>query len=372
MTFGSWEPHLPGEFSQRTPIAALSATPGRVDLFAVAEDGLLYTMWWRDGRWRGWVRLRVTKQIFSQRTRIAAVSAGLGSIDLIGVAADGGPYNASLRPSDFWRCWRGWDRIAVGQFTPSTPVTAAISVPGLLDLFAVGEDGVVYTASRLLAAAWQGWTPVPVAGRTFAQGTEVAAATAQVGLLSLFAVSVDGGAYTAWRDGDTPWQGWTRIGDGQFSPGTPIAAVSVQSGWIDLFAVGEDGGIYTAWWRGGAWQGWNGPVGQGVFDQFTPITAVSATPGGIDLFAVGEDGGAYQAAHRSDTSWSEWSRIAEGEFARLTPITALVSNQQTSVGLYAIGKGPGNLYTTWSPTGELDQPDNPNPSDPDPGVPLIG
>jgi hypothetical protein len=151
--------------------------------------------------------------------------------------------------------WQSWPPVLAGMFDPGTPVAVVSDQPGFIDLFAVGQDGRVWTAWFHPPQGWQGWQPV--LNGTFAQLTPVAAVNTRPGQVDLFAVGQDGRVWTAWFASPvfsaptTPrWQGWSPIGDEHFTVATGVAAVTSRLGQIDLFAVGRvPGQVRTAWFQ---------------------------------------------------------------------------------------------------------------------------
>jgi hypothetical protein len=247
-----------------TPLTSLARYWDQMDVFAVHQDGVVYSAWWNGDRWwkgnpwHGWYR--ISGQAFAQRTPIAALSRNRDQIDLFAVGLDGGVY------STWWNCypWYGWFRIADRSFEQQTPIAAVSRDRRRIDLFAVGDDGGVYSA---------GWSGEPWWNNP-------------------------------WHD-SSPWHGWSRIGGRDFAQRTPVAAVARMPDRMDLFAVGGDGGVYHAAW-GGVWGEWV-RVGHRAFAEHTPVAAVARMPDRMDLFAVGEDSGVYSAAWNG--VWDDWLRL---------------------------------------------------------------
>jgi hypothetical protein len=190
-----------------------------------------------------------------------------------------------------------------------------------MHLFAVGEDGRVYTARAAPdEKTWHGWTNVSE-GAVFSQGATVSALRDTAGEMHLFAVGEDGRAYTA---RGTPGQGeknkWSAIKAGVFHQGTIITSLLDAAGEMHLFAVGEDGRVYTAYAKPGQdqdqanWIGW-GPVARGVFHQGATASALLAAAGEMHLYAVGENGRAYTTHAKPGEDWPDWEYLsADGVF----------------------------------------------------------
>lgn len=76
---------------------------------------------------------------------VFAVSRSADRLDIFAVGQDGGIYSAAWSPG--MQKWRGWWRILDGVAAPGTMVTAAVRAPDFLDIFCVGSDRRVYTAA---------------------------------------------------------------------------------------------------------------------------------------------------------------------------------------------------------------------------------
>ncbi|MGH8897485.1 MAG: hypothetical protein ACRDZ4_10775 [Egibacteraceae bacterium] len=232
-----------------------------MDLFAVHPDGVIYSAWWNGSpRWKGepwndwyWIG----GQGFGQGTPIAALSRNRDQIDLFAVGLDGGVYSA------WWNCypWYGWFRIGGRVFPQQTSIAALSRNRRQIDLFAVGDDGGVYRAwwngkpwwnnPWRKSNPWHDWSRV--GGRVFPEGTPMAALSRKPDQMDLFAVGGDGGVCSASWNGT--WRDWFRVGGRVFPEGTPMAALSRKPDQMDLFAVGGDGGVYGASWNG-TWSDW--------------------------------------------------------------------------------------------------------------------
>jgi hypothetical protein len=331
-----WVQIRSGVFTPRTPIGA-AVDGSDLDLYAVGQDGPVYTSLWRGGpSWGSWAKVGSTT--FSQKTPIGAVARG-SKRDLYAVHDDGRVYSA------WWRSgpgWHEWAPIGHTPFPALTPVSV-VARGGDVDLFAVHDDGRVYSAWWRGGPDWGGWAPI--GNGRFTQLTPISA-VARGSDLDLFGVGTDGGLYTAWwRDDGSGWHDWTTMfGPGAFNQTTPIAAMTGDTN-LDLFGVGTDGAVYTAWWRHDS--GWHGldPIGIGVFNQFTPIAAV-ARGTNLDVFGVGTDSGVYTAWWRDGAaSWDGWHDIGSVQFPQQTPVTA-VTHDDTDVDLFAVDPN-GRVLTAW-------------------------
>ena len=103
--------------------------------------------------------------------------------------------------------WQGWPPVLTGTFEPGDPSRCSQRPPGSIDLFAVGQDGRVWTSWFHPPQGWQGWQhgPGPAVRPADAQSPWSATCPARI---DLFAVGQDGHVWTAWFHPPQGWQGW--------------------------------------------------------------------------------------------------------------------------------------------------------------------
>ncbi|WP_232792233.1 hypothetical protein [Actinacidiphila yeochonensis] len=131
--YGSWH-RLTGISTEGDP-AVVSAAPGRIDLFSVGTDGLLYHRTLTSGYWQQWVQV-------DQRTRFdaapAAASSEPGRIDLVG-RVGGDLVTASLVDGR----WNAWALVPTAGRITAAPALVS-RAHGALDAFVVRRaDGAV-------------------------------------------------------------------------------------------------------------------------------------------------------------------------------------------------------------------------------------
>ncbi|NUS11624.1 MAG: serine/threonine protein kinase, partial [Streptomyces sp.] len=131
--------------------AAVSAREGRVDLFALGTDGLLYRRTMAGGRWNAWSQV-------DERTHFdaapAAASSEPGRIDLVGRV--GGDLVTASLVGDRWNAWAVVP--TAGRITAAPALVSR--TPGSLDAFVVRKaDGAVLQLPYS-AGAWRPSTVV--------------------------------------------------------------------------------------------------------------------------------------------------------------------------------------------------------------------
>jgi len=297
-----------------TPVAAVTRNPSQLDLFITGNDGVVYTSWWTAGSdWSGLNGWRAIGGFFPADAPVTAVSRNPNQLDLFVVGNDGVVYTSWWTAGSDWSGINNNWRAIGGYFPPGSPVAAVSRNPNQLDLFVVGNNGVIYTSWWTAGSDWSGinnnWRAI---GGYFPPGSPLAAVSRNPNQLDLFVVGYNDVVYTSWWMAGSDWSGinnsWRAIG-GYFPPFSPVAAVSRNPNQLDLFITGYDGVVYTSWWAAGSdWSGINNnwrPIG-GYFPPSSPVAAVSRNPNQLDLFITGNDGLVY-------TSWwtagSDWSGI---------------------------------------------------------------
>jgi hypothetical protein len=334
-------------------LGAASAAEDELDVVVTGNDGVVYTSRWTAGSgWSGLGGWREIGGLFPVGEQVTAVARGRfrDQIDLFVVGGNGVAYTSRRPPGADWSGLAGWDAIG-GVFPVGAPVAAVSRHKDALDLFIAGGDGVVYTSESTTGSQWSGlagWRPI---GGLFPAGAPIAAVATDPGKLDLFIVGNDGVVYTSSWSTTSDWsglQGWSPLG-GVFPPGTPVSAVSGAGGQIDLFVVAYDGIVYTCERnRDGVWSGRAGwrPIG-GVFPLGSSVAAVSSAPDQLELFITGNDGIVYTERRTPGADWSGltgWRPIG-GLFPVGAPIAA-VSRRQDQLDLFVIGMN-GVVYTSW-------------------------
>jgi len=335
-------------------VSAVSRNPNQLDLFVIGTDGAVYTSSGSAGRdWSGignhW---RPIGGAFPVGAPVAGVAPKPNEIELFAVGKDGLVYNSWCTTDQDWSGARSHWRAMGGVFPIGGRVTALASRPDQLDLFIVGNDGVVYNSWRTAQDHWSGLRRWRAIGGVFPPGAEISAVARTPQQIDLFVTGNDGHVYTSWCTAGSDWSGigsrWRDIG-GTFPPGTPVTAVTGNPNRLDLFLVGFDGAVYTSCWT--PQQDWSWlanhwrPIG-GVFPIDARVTAVAPNPNRLELFIVGNDGVAYTNSWTAGQDWPElrgWRPIG-GVFPIGGPLSAVARNP-SQVDLFILGSD-GVVYTS--------------------------
>ncbi|MFG2143685.1 hypothetical protein ACGFRG_05730, partial [Streptomyces sp. NPDC048696] len=132
-----------------------------------------------------------------------------------------------------------------------------------LDVFVVGSDGVLYVLWEANNSAWA--QPIALSPARFAPpGAVVASAyqslTHDFHQLDAFVVGNDGALYVTWEQNNGPWSAPARITDGQFAaPGAPVSAVKYDHGYASVFVPRADKSLceFRMLEQSGKWTGPN-------------------------------------------------------------------------------------------------------------------
>ena len=250
--------------------------------------------------------------------------------------------------------WHGWWSIADLQVEPGSPVSVASRGANNLDVFVVGKDGGIYTAAwgPQTDSTWKGWWRI--SDLEAKPGSSVSVTSRGADWLDIFVVGNDGGIYTAsWNPAfEDGWHGWWRIGDIAVDPGSPVSVVSRSANKLDVFVTGSDGGIYTAAWEPGFTDGWHGwsRIGDLAADPESYIAAVSRGTDKLDIFVVGPDGKVQANGWepKFPCGWKGWQNVLDASFKPGSCLGA-ISRSSDWLDVFAASVD-SNVYTAaWNP-----------------------
>jgi hypothetical protein len=360
-----FQTHNNNYFPPFTHVIAISSNPGCIDLFAITDNaptskyGHVYTAWFHDNVWGpNWADIKpeslIGTKAFTKDTRLAGVSSNPGWIDLFAIGEDGYVYTTWFHGDN----WHDWTQIKGRQdqkFPSNAPISVVSNNPGWIDLFAIGEDGYIHTA-WFHDNVWGGWEnvlPESTPNSKFVKLTRVAALSANPKWIDLFANNEEGKMYTAWFHGDT-WHGWNQVGHLIINPKAPISVVSNNPGWIDLFIHGKlnsetlIGDLNNMCFHGNGWESWK-PVGFWINQR--DLAVISAVPGSMDLFAISDPTKSVMTKSFHENTWVGPVKIIHDSTSLKTlfplrgPIAA-VSSKPGCIDLFIVGSD-GRVYTAW-------------------------
>ncbi len=198
----------PGAARPDSPLAAVSRTPQRLDLFFIGTDGAVGSVVWE---------------------------AGVNS--------------------DNWP--EGFPVTKPGAARPDSPLAVASRTPPRTDVFFVGNDGAVGIVAWELGVDHEAWSEgFPVTKPGAARPDSPLAAVSRTQLrLDVFFVGIDGAVGSvAWEAGvnSDKWsEGFPVTKPGAARDASPLAVASRTPQRLDLFFIGTDGAVGSVAWEAG-------------------------------------------------------------------------------------------------------------------------
>lgn len=253
---------------------AITAWPGRYDLFVRGSDNALWHAW-HDGSWHGWESLGGMLSYDP-----AAISWGAGRFDLFARGSDN-----TLQYKYYDGVWHDWQ--SLGGYLGSDPAVSSWG-PGRLDVFVCSWFTDLY--HKRYDGAWHDFESLGGLSTTFP-----AAAAPASGQLYLFIHGYDNALW--YRHYDGKWQDW--VSQGKVVANQP-AATSPLSGQLAIFMRGSDNALKYRTYSSSTWHDWQSAAGY----LATPPSAASAGNGRIELIARGSDNTLQHGWY--DGAWHGW------------------------------------------------------------------
>ena len=160
----------PGSADPRSGVAAVSPVPGVVEVFWVRPDGMVFTNAREPningGRWNNPIPIASAPGSADPRSGVAAVSPVPGVVEVFWVRPDGMVFTNAREPNINGGRWNNPIPIASapGSADPRSGVAAVSPVPGIIEVFWVRPDGMVFTNARepnINGGRWN--NPIPIA-----------------------------------------------------------------------------------------------------------------------------------------------------------------------------------------------------------------
>jgi hypothetical protein len=315
-----------------------SAGPGGVPLLWVR--GNLYESQVSGGSVRWW---NANLSDAPDRIRTLAGTRYAGLLQTFAVTEDGRLWHNYQQTNGLWFGW-------TADFFPFPPnlrsVTPAAGPAGELELFMIDRAGVLHHAYYL--AGWHGsWPDFDGSPRGV---TSVVAGRGPSGALELFATNANGALYHNWFDGS--WHGWTPHFDGMPSGVVSVQAMNGPNGSLEVFAVHSSGYLFHNYLDGTGWHGWTALHG----NLFQPVTMVAGVVGGgvLEAFAVGTNGQLYQN-FKDGAGWRTWTPAVGSPPAGVKSITAMAGSPTASAEFFLVAGARDEVYHTARTSGGWSQ-----------------
>jgi hypothetical protein len=284
-----------------------SISRNSIDIFAVGSDRKVYTTSWQPSTgWVAWTRLDGTT--VRANTMVFGVRRG-GDIDIFTVDTNADVVWASYISGAGWQPWRA---LNMGSYTVNagSNVFPVSRHPGKIDIFTVARSGG-FLIDDVVTFSWNNnsnlWSSVSrVLDARARYGSTVFATVRRPNFVDVFAVGSNGKVYTASSDNGAPYRGWWQIGTMTAAPGTSVYGTVRDRDHLDVFGIDANRGTYTAAWSPGTsgWAGWweVGPRGQaGAFLESTANINITGGVHGWSTLRISA-GGAWEFAGRLNNS----------------------------------------------------------------------
>ena len=319
-----WIP-LPSSRSSSSSFAVCPA-PGIVEVFWVRPDGMVFTNP-RDpnvngGNWNNPIPIAPNPGSADPRSGVAAVCPAPGIVEVFWVRPDGMVFTDPRDPNVNGGNWNNPIPIAPnpGSADPRSGVAAVCPAPGIVEVFWVRPDGMVFTDPRDPNVNGGNWNnPIPIAPNPGSADPRsgVAAVCPAPGIVEVFWVRPDGMVFTNARDPNVNGGNWNNPipiapNPGSADPRSGVAAVCPAPGIVEVFWVRPDGMVFTdprdPNVNGG---NWNNPIpiapNPGSADPRSGVAAVCPAPGIVEVFWVRPDGMVFTNARDPNVNGGNWN-----------------------------------------------------------------
>lgn len=299
------------------PPALLCRDQRLLDAFAISNDGALVNTWWdKDGQARGEWKNILPSARFSPSQPVSAAAVGDDRIDVVGIRQNGRLCVARCT-ADPHVLVNGTTQELSTTYSFSGSAGPALACPdtGGMELVAIDRDGQLCWAEYPVNPVTDAWSDVFAIGgvQTRLARSVRPAISARILNLNVFAVGVDGLLYTAHRPGFGA-HGWSDLAilstQALASEGN-VAAIARSVFNLDVFVIDENGLL--------RWTSRH--LGSGIFSSWTDLEVldpdVGVHPmGGIAAVSWSPDTMAVfvhdRAGQRRWAYWQEsrgWSRL---------------------------------------------------------------
>ena len=270
------------------------------------------------------------------------------------IGANGGLYTAAgtFGPGAFDSgnaTWEGPTAIGPAGLAPSgATITSLSRGPAENDLFFIGNNGALYTASQVNNGNWTAPQAISATGLA-APGSSVTAPVRSTLEEDVFFVGSNGTLYTTWQSNGGMWnQPLALSASGQFPSGAKIAAQMRTSTMEDVFVVGNNGALFETQVNSQATSNYNAPQAitpAGLAPAGASITLLMPNSNREDIFFVGNDGALQTTWEVNNGSFNTPQSITAGGFAPAGASVVGLMPDGVEEDLFVVGNN-GALYTT--------------------------
>jgi len=228
---GNWNNPIPiapnqGSADPRSGVAAISHSPGVVEVFWIRPDGMVFTNA-RDpninnGNWNNPIPIAPNPDSADPRSGVAAVSHSPRVVEVFWIRPDGMVFTNARNPRFNNGNWNNPIPIAAdpGSADPRSGVAAVSHSPRIVEVFWIRPDGLVFTNARTPHLNNGNWNnPIPIAANPSSADPRsgVAAVSHSPKVVEVFWTRPDGMVVTNARE--------PNINSGNWNNPIPIADV---------------------------------------------------------------------------------------------------------------------------------------------------
>jgi hypothetical protein len=296
--WSGWEA-LGGRFAGRLTVA--NNADGRLEVFGISVSGRL-THAWQTVPNGGWSGFKEEGGIWSPDAGVAVALGGSGRLEAVVMGND--------QAWVFWQTtpngsWNGAAPLG-GSFPSFANVTMGRNKDGRLEVFAVADGGVlVHAWQRSLGGTWSGFASfgMPASGKP-------SVANNADGRLEVVGVDSAGRMWQVWQS--TPNGAWAspKVLSGGFMPDADAKLARNQDGRLQAFSLDWAGGLSSAW------QQTSGSI-------WTPTRGFGGQLLGIPDVALGADGRMALVSFTTpvaDRAWMLTQNAPNGDWGVWSPI----------------------------------------------------
>jgi Astacin (Peptidase family M12A) len=286
---GTWQTwyQLPERtFPQRGSLAVLGRHRDHMELFGVDTNVQLQGIWW-DGNWHDWYTLGAPAitglppgtPALPPGAPLAVRSRFRDHMEVWVVAADRQVH------SIWWdgSTWQGWNALAGALFPAGSPLAVHTRHDDHMEIWGIDESGTL--RGNWWNGSWQGWYSLPTPSGSFnlVAGGNIAVLGRNEDHMEVWSIGGDDRLHgISW---DSNWQQWyTLDGPVSFPAGGPLIALSRNDNHMEVWAVTDADRLQGIWWSGN-WNQWylvdQTPVARG-----TPLAASSRNDDHMEVWCV--------------------------------------------------------------------------------------
>ncbi|HZV36792.1 MAG TPA: hypothetical protein VFB72_19600 [Verrucomicrobiae bacterium] len=283
---------------------------GRLEIFAVANNGVINHLWQLhagSSASTNWSGFNTFSSLVSTTAKLSVANWANGVLDLFVIGTDGVLYhNYQTAPNGGWA---GFVSLG-GSWQQDTDIGINNEKDGRISVFLVGNTGNLYNNWQTSAnsTSWNGFNDLSGA---VAEAVRVAVGRNSDGRLEVFLLGTDGVCYHDWEtaaNSPTSWNGWASLGGLWETDAKPIVS-SDQNGALEVFLIGSTHNLYHNYENGSGWSGWIS-IGGNFTQNIRPCVGQNSS-GTLEVFLTGPNADlqhAYETSANSST-WSGWSSL---------------------------------------------------------------